>query len=86
MYAIERYLRELKSDVRNKGRPKASMAEGFLAKECARFVARYLIRSKGPSAHVSEPSISQEFLPKLGHPIRGSGKTSKKKQVGFVID
>ena len=86
MYAIERYLRELKSDVRNKGRPEASMAEGFLAKECARFVARYLIRSKGPSAHVSEPSISQQFLPKLGHPIRGRGKTSKKKQVGFVID
>ncbi|KAL2904445.1 Formamidopyrimidine-DNA glycosylase [Bienertia sinuspersici] len=90
MYAIERYLRELKSDARNKGRPEASMAEGFLAKECARFVARHLSKSKGPSkgpsVHPNQTSTPQKFLPKLGHPIKGRGKTSKKKQVGTMID
>ncbi|KAL2901136.1 Serine/threonine-protein kinase atr [Bienertia sinuspersici] len=45
MYAIERYLREMKSDVRNKDRLEGSMAEGFSAKECSRFCARHVMRS-----------------------------------------
>ncbi|KAL2904589.1 UDP-glycosyltransferase 71C5 [Bienertia sinuspersici] len=90
MYAIERYLWELMSDARNKGRPEASMAEGFLAKECARSVVRYLSKlrgpSKGPSDYPNQPSTPQKYLPKLSHPIKGTGNTSKIKQVGFMID
>lgn len=42
MYGVERYLRELMQDVRNKGRPEGSMAEGYQAKECLAFIARHL--------------------------------------------
>ena len=90
MYAIERYLRELKSDVKNKGHPEASTAERFLAKEFARFVVRYLSKSKGkskgPIDHPNQPSTPQEYLPKLGYPIKGRGKTSKKEGGGFMTD
>ncbi|XP_057447269.1 uncharacterized protein LOC130739062 [Lotus japonicus] len=43
MYPIERYLRILKSYVRNKARPEGSIAEGYVAEECITFCARYLI-------------------------------------------
>ncbi|KAL2904385.1 SHC-transforming protein 3 [Bienertia sinuspersici] len=90
MNAIERYLRELKLDARNKGRPEASMAEGFLAKECARFVVRHLSKSKGPSKglshHPNQTRTPQKIPPNLGHPIKSRGKTSKKKQDGIMID
>ncbi|KAL2898373.1 Involucrin [Bienertia sinuspersici] len=90
MYEIERYLRELKLVARNKGRPKASMVEGFLAKECSRFMVRHLSKLKGPLKgpfdHPNQPSSPQKYLPMLGHPIKGRGKTSNKKQVGFMID
>lgn len=45
MYGIERYLHGLKQDVRNKARLEGSMAEGYQAKECIVFVARFLKRS-----------------------------------------
>lgn len=86
MYANERYLRERKSDVRNKGRPEASMAEGYMAKECSRFCARYLSRCSGSTSDKNEIHNSQFFLPKVGRPIKGRGKVSKKKDKEFVID
>ncbi|KAL6329567.1 hypothetical protein AAG906_022144 [Vitis piasezkii] len=42
MYPIERYLRTLKSYVRNKSRPEGSIAEGYIAEECTTFCSRYL--------------------------------------------
>ncbi|XP_021864120.2 uncharacterized protein [Spinacia oleracea] len=87
MYGIERYLWELKQDVRNKGRPEGSMAEGYQAKECAAFIARYLKKSNNPSHIVDNHSNSKSFFPKVGRPIKGKGRTSKKKKhPGFMID
>ncbi|XP_057442542.1 uncharacterized protein LOC130734207 [Lotus japonicus] len=42
MYHVERFLRILKSYVRNKARPEGSIAEGYVAEECMAFCARYL--------------------------------------------
>ena len=42
MFPIERYLCKLKSYVRNKSKPEASIAEGYLAKECLIFCSRFL--------------------------------------------
>ncbi|WJZ96904.1 hypothetical protein VitviT2T_015549 [Vitis vinifera] len=38
----DRYLRTLKSYVRNKSRPEGSIAEGYIAEECTTFCSRYL--------------------------------------------
>ena len=42
MLWIDRYLRTLKSYVRNKSRPEGSIAEGHTTEECATFCSRYL--------------------------------------------
>ncbi|KAL2922761.1 Protein ECERIFERUM 1 [Bienertia sinuspersici] len=84
MYAIERYLREMKFDVRNKGRPEGSMAEGFSAKEYSRFCVRHVMRSHITPTNLVDSHTSQSFLPKVSHPIKGKGKT-RKKDYGFMI-
>jgi Domain of unknown function (DUF4218) len=47
MYPIERYLKTLKGFVRNKARPEASMAEGYLIEESIGFLSEYMIDVKG---------------------------------------
>ena len=42
MYPIERYLRRLKSYVRNKARPEGCIAEAYNAQEYVHFCSRYL--------------------------------------------
>jgi len=42
MYPIERYIRRLKSYVRNKVRPKGCIVEAYIAQECVHFCSRYL--------------------------------------------
>jgi len=42
MYFGERQLHKLKSCVRNKARPEASIAEGYIAEECMTLCSRYL--------------------------------------------
>ena len=42
MFPIERYLGNLKFYVRNRSRPKGSIAEGYLAEECVTFCSRFL--------------------------------------------
>ncbi|CAH9148033.1 unnamed protein product [Cuscuta epithymum] len=42
MYSIERYLRTLKSYVRNKALPEGSISRGYLADECLTFCSRYM--------------------------------------------
>jgi hypothetical protein len=41
MYPVERRLGHLKASVRNKGRPKGSIAEGYIVDECITFCSRY---------------------------------------------
>ena len=38
----DKYLRTLKSYVRNKSRPKGSIVEGYIAEKCTTFCSRYL--------------------------------------------
>ena len=42
MLWIDRYLRTLKSYVRNKSPLEGSIVEGYIAEECATFCSRYL--------------------------------------------
>ena len=42
MLWIDRYLRTLKSYVRNKSRLEGCIAEGYIAEDCATFCSRYL--------------------------------------------
>ncbi|XP_020092842.1 uncharacterized protein LOC109713253 [Ananas comosus] len=42
MYPFERYLRTLKSYVRNKAHPEGSIAKGIIAQECVTFCSKYL--------------------------------------------
>lgn len=86
MYGIERNLHEMKQDVRNKARSEGSMAEGYQAKECVAFIARFLKRSSKATPEVNECGTSKSFFPKVGHPIKGKGRTSKKKNRGNIID
>jgi hypothetical protein len=39
---VERYMKSLKSYVRNTTRPEAMMAEGYVKEECIGFIIEYL--------------------------------------------
>ncbi|XP_016470962.2 uncharacterized protein LOC107793188 [Nicotiana tabacum] len=57
MYPIERYLRTLKSYVRNKNRPEGSIAEGYLTEESLTFCSRYL---KNISTKFNKPTRNDD--------------------------
>lgn len=57
IYPIERYLRELKSYVLNKGRPEGSIAEGYLAEKSLTFCSRYL---KNISTKFNKPTRNDD--------------------------
>jgi hypothetical protein len=44
MYPVERYMKMLKTYVRNMARPEALMAEGYLKDKCTGFITEYLQR------------------------------------------
>jgi hypothetical protein len=44
MYPVERYIKTLKSYIRNTARPEATMAEGYVKEECIGFITKYLER------------------------------------------
>ncbi|OMO65396.1 Transposon, En/Spm-like protein [Corchorus capsularis] len=46
MYAVERFLRRLKSYVRNKARPEGSIAEACIVEECVNICSRYLDKTE----------------------------------------
>ncbi|XP_060170851.1 uncharacterized protein LOC132601805 [Lycium barbarum] len=83
MYPIERYLRTLKSYVRNLGRPEGSIAEGYLAEESLTFCSRYL---KNISTKFNKPTRNDDgsrskgemsFFKNSGQP-KGAATYSKK--------
>lgn len=67
MYVIERYLRKLKSHVRNKCMVEGLMAEGYLIEKCITLCGRYLNRGVKNSTD------------SMAHPLRGRGRTQRKK-------
>jgi hypothetical protein len=52
MYPVERYMKNLKTYVRNMARLEASMAEGYLKDECIGFITKYLQRFDIVQRHV----------------------------------
>lgn len=54
MYPCERYLGTLKSFVRNKAQPEASMANGYVAEEALGFCTEYLNLERYTERHVWE--------------------------------
>ena len=90
MYFVERYLGKLKSYVRNRSNPEASIAEGYMMEECLTFISRYLregvntsldrrcARNFSFNQHADELSL----FPKVGHPIGGK---RKRKGKGFTL-
>ncbi|XP_077246449.1 uncharacterized protein LOC143886385 [Tasmannia lanceolata] len=60
MYPIERYLLTLKSYVRNRSRPKGSIAEGYLAEECMTFCSRYF---EGVESKLNRPVRNDDDVP-----------------------
>uniref|UniRef100_A0A803N5B0 DUF4218 domain-containing protein n=1 Tax=Chenopodium quinoa TaxID=63459 RepID=A0A803N5B0_CHEQI len=65
MYGIERNLHEMKQDVQNKARLEGSMAEGYKAKECVAFIARFLKRSSKAISKVNECGTSKSLFLKM---------------------
>ncbi|CAO2832468.1 unnamed protein product [Amaranthus hypochondriacus] len=93
MRMTKRYLGKLKSYVKNRNRPEASTAEGYLAGECLVFYSRYLndaekIRSKRSNqCHMTDDKTKDEgssLFPITGYPL---GKKKKgKKGNAFSLD
>ena len=72
MYSIERYLKTLKGYVRNRVRPKASMAEGYAIDEALGFAhstsKTYFITSRRVWDDKEDPTINDEILEGVGRP------------------
>jgi len=54
MYQVERYMKTLKTYMRNMARPKGSMAEGYIRNECLGFITKYLQRFEVVQCQVSD--------------------------------
>lgn len=72
MYPMERYIKVLKSHVRNTARSEASMAKGYLKDECLGFITQYLHRFEGTQRRVwvedEENRDAEEVLQGVGKP------------------
>ncbi|XP_021745386.1 uncharacterized protein LOC110711314 isoform X3 [Chenopodium quinoa] len=92
MYPIERYLGKLKSYVKNRCRPEASIAEGYLAEECLIFCSRYLnasVKKRSKWFNKSQEKIDEideesPLFPKAGYPL-GRKKKGKKKGKAYTL-
>ncbi|XP_074377016.1 uncharacterized protein LOC141718533 [Apium graveolens] len=81
MYLIERYLRVLKRYIRNKSKPKGSIAERYLADECLTFCSRFLNDGQTTSSNQYEiPGAETE-----GYSI-GSRKNKEGKDIHLSHD
>jgi hypothetical protein len=71
MYPCERYLGNLKSYVRSKAHPEASMANGYAAKEALGFCTEYLNLYTHTKRHVWETEEEQGMLDSV---VEGRGR------------
>ena len=67
-YMACRYLGKLKSFVRNRAYPEASMANSFLADECMVFCSRYI---EGFSTKLNKPSRNDDSLDQIDSNLHG---------------
>ena len=72
MYPVERYMKVLKSHVRNMACPEACMAEGYLKDECIGFIIEYLQGFEATTRRVwdeeEEYGDAEEVLQGVGKP------------------
>nr|GFB44233.1 hypothetical protein [Tanacetum cinerariifolium] len=65
MYPFERYMKKLKGYVRNKAKPKGSIAEGYLAEEALTFSSHYFrdvtTKFNRPDRNVDPPLLTCQF-------------------------
>lgn len=78
MYPCERYLGTLKSFVRNKARPEASMANGYAAKEALGFCTEYLKLSKYTHRHVWDSAEEESMRASV---VEGTGRVHRLSEV-----
>lgn len=71
MYPCERYLGTLKSFVRNKAHPEASMANGYAAEEALGFCAEYLNLQEHTKHHIWEDKEEESMKASV---VEGSGR------------
>lgn len=68
MYPFERWMKGLKSSVRNKARPEGSMAKSYAIEEASGFLSEYMTEYKHSTSRVWEiredPSMLEEVLEK----------------------
>lgn len=91
MYFIERYLFKLKSYVRNKCHPEASIAEGYLIEECLNYCSLYMSEEVKTrlNRHLDVMSEDEEIesenvvFVNVGHPLGGK---KRRKGTLFTLD
>ena len=71
MYPCERYLGTLKSFVRNKAQPEASMAKGYVAEEALGFCTEYLILDQYTKRHIWEAEEEESSRASV---VEGAGR------------
>lgn len=89
MYPCERYLGTLKSFVRNKAHPEASMANGYAAEEALGFCTEYLNLQEHTKRHIwedaEEESMKASVVEGTGHVIQLSVAELERAHA-YVID
>ncbi|XP_021749928.1 uncharacterized protein LOC110715651 [Chenopodium quinoa] len=77
MYPIEQYMYKLNSYIRNRAHPEASIAEGYLAKECMNLCSRYMhnveTRFNRLDQNYENVEGHVDALPIFSHPGRALG-------------
>jgi hypothetical protein len=71
MYPCERYLGTLKSFVRNKAQPEASMAKGYAAEEALGFCTKYLNLQQYTKRHIWEAEEEESMKASV---VEGAGR------------
>ena len=74
MYPCERFLGTLKSFVRNKAQPEASMAKGYVVEEALGFCTEYLNLQQYTKRHIWEAEEEESFRASV---VEGAGRVYK---------
>ena len=81
MYPCERYLGTLKSFVRNRAQPKASMAKGYVAEEALGFCTEYLNLQQYTKRHIWESEEEESMRASV---VEGRGRVFNMSEAELV--